>query len=126
PQFNEKISHNIRAEQNKRNKIPRPLMQTCVDRIGGDSCCFAQIRLLMPMKAIPYNGSNTINGNISPGRAHCHGARGGGCVKDDNMNNYSPSFHLPEPAARPGSAPDFSHLRLSAAGEMPRPDISIA
>ncbi len=32
------------------------------------------------------------------------------------------SLHIPEPARRPGAAPDFSGLRLSAAGEVGRSD----
>lgn len=31
-------------------------------------------------------------------------------------------LHVPHPTARPGQAPDFSYLRLSAAGEVQRPD----
>ena len=33
------------------------------------------------------------------------------------------SLHIPEPPGRPGDLPDFSHLRLSAAGEVDRPPI---
>src|SRR5579871_5061211 len=31
-------------------------------------------------------------------------------------------LHLPHPPARPGDKPDFSYVRLSAAGEVGRPD----
>lgn len=31
-------------------------------------------------------------------------------------------LHIPEPSARPGDAPDFSHLDIPAAGALPRPD----
>ncbi len=34
------------------------------------------------------------------------------------------SLHVPEPAFRPGDAPDFSALAIPAAGEAPRPDIA--
>ena len=34
-------------------------------------------------------------------------------------------LHVPEPTARPGQATDFSYLRLSAAGEVPRPAVDI-
>jgi 2-oxoisovalerate dehydrogenase E1 component alpha subunit len=35
-------------------------------------------------------------------------------------------LHVPEPAFRPGDTPDFSSLRIPAAGEAPRPDTSAA
>ena len=34
-------------------------------------------------------------------------------------------LHVPEPTGRPGQSTDFSFLRLSAAGEVPRPAIDI-
>ena len=34
-------------------------------------------------------------------------------------------LHVPEPTGRPGQATDFSYLRLSAAGDVPRPAIDI-
>ena len=34
-------------------------------------------------------------------------------------------LHVPEPTGRPGQATDFSYLRLSAAGEVPRPAVDI-
>ncbi|WP_404401988.1 3-methyl-2-oxobutanoate dehydrogenase (2-methylpropanoyl-transferring) subunit alpha [Pelagibacterium halotolerans] len=41
------------------------------------------------------------------------------------MSNRPPlSLHIPEPFARPGDKPDFSHLRLPDAGETRRPDIA--
>jgi 2-oxoisovalerate dehydrogenase E1 component alpha subunit len=33
------------------------------------------------------------------------------------------TLHIPEPPARPGDTPDFSHLKIPAAGSMPRPPI---
>lgn len=41
------------------------------------------------------------------------------------LSNRPPlALHIPEPALRPGDAPDFSGLVLPAAGEAPRPDVS--
>ena len=34
-------------------------------------------------------------------------------------------LHVPEPTGRPGQATDFSYLRASAAGEVPRPAVDI-
>ncbi len=34
--------------------------------------------------------------------------------------------HIPEPARRPGDAPDFSHLALSAPGDVPCPDVMVS
>ncbi|MFN3288147.1 MAG: thiamine pyrophosphate-dependent enzyme, partial [Sphingomonadaceae bacterium] len=40
------------------------------------------------------------------------------------MRNQRPlSLYIPEPPARPGEAPDFSHLTIPPAGQTPRPDI---
>ena len=36
------------------------------------------------------------------------------------------ALHVPEPPFRPGDKPDFSSLRVPAAGEAPRPDTSAA
>jgi 2-oxoisovalerate dehydrogenase E1 component alpha subunit len=36
------------------------------------------------------------------------------------------SFHVPAPAVRPGGAPDFSEVKLSAAGEIRRPEVNVA
>ncbi len=36
------------------------------------------------------------------------------------------SFHVPAPAVRPGGAPDFSEVKLSAAGEIRRPEVDVA
>src|SRR6202166_5395647 len=33
-------------------------------------------------------------------------------------------LHLPTAPARPGKAPDFSYVQLSAAGSVPRPDVN--
>ncbi len=42
------------------------------------------------------------------------------------MKNTVPlSLRVPEPPARPGDKPDFSHLILQAAGETPRPEINV-
>ncbi len=35
-------------------------------------------------------------------------------------------LHVPEPSARPGEEPDFSHIRVPPAGALPRPDIAAA
>jgi len=35
-------------------------------------------------------------------------------------------LHIPHPPARPGEPADFSYLKLSAAGAVPRPDINAA
>ena len=35
------------------------------------------------------------------------------------------SLHVPEPPFRPGDTPDFSSLKLPAAGSAPRPDTSV-
>jgi 2-oxoisovalerate dehydrogenase E1 component alpha subunit len=34
---------------------------------------------------------------------------------------HKPKLHIPQPTARPGQEPDFSYLKLSAAGEIERP-----
>jgi Dehydrogenase E1 component/2-oxoisovalerate dehydrogenase E1 alpha subunit N terminal len=40
------------------------------------------------------------------------------------MNDTPPlQFHVPEPAVRPGDAPDFSNVRLAEAGSVRRPEI---
>jgi 2-oxoisovalerate dehydrogenase E1 component alpha subunit len=36
------------------------------------------------------------------------------------------SFHVPAPAVRPGGTPDFSDVKLSAAGEIRRPEVDVA
>jgi 2-oxoisovalerate dehydrogenase E1 component subunit alpha len=36
------------------------------------------------------------------------------------------ALHVPEPAFRPGDTPDFSSLKIPAAGKAPRPDTSVA
>ena len=36
------------------------------------------------------------------------------------------SFHVPAPAVRPGGTPDFSDVKISAAGEVRRPEIDVA
>jgi 2-oxoisovalerate dehydrogenase E1 component alpha subunit len=35
-----------------------------------------------------------------------------------------PRLHIPQPPARPGDDPDFSHVDISAAGAVPRPDFN--
>jgi len=46
--------------------------------------------------------------------------------KDPSLRPNAPklALHVPEPAFRPGDAPDFSKLKIPAAGEAPRPDTS--
>ena len=40
------------------------------------------------------------------------------------MANFAPlTFHVPEPAVRPGSDPDFSNVRIPKAGSVPRPEV---
>ncbi|HEU5285894.1 MAG TPA: 3-methyl-2-oxobutanoate dehydrogenase (2-methylpropanoyl-transferring) subunit alpha [Sphingomicrobium sp.] len=39
-------------------------------------------------------------------------------------NRPSLALHVPEPPFRPGDKPDFSSLRIPAAGEAPRPDVA--
>ena len=42
------------------------------------------------------------------------------------MTNTPPlSLHIPEPPARPGQTPDFSHVRVPPAGGLARPDIGV-
>ena len=36
------------------------------------------------------------------------------------------SFHVPEPAVRPGGTPDFSDVQISQAGEVRRPEVDVA
>ena len=35
------------------------------------------------------------------------------------------SLHIPEPKYRPGDQPDFSDMKIPAAGSVPRPDIAV-
>lgn len=38
------------------------------------------------------------------------------------MSQYGPlKLHVPEPTGRPGCKTDFSYLRVSPAGEVPKP-----
>ncbi|MFO1426237.1 MAG: thiamine pyrophosphate-dependent enzyme [Steroidobacteraceae bacterium] len=37
-----------------------------------------------------------------------------------------PRLHVPDVPARPGQAPDFSYVRISAAGAVPRPPVDVA
>jgi 2-oxoisovalerate dehydrogenase E1 component alpha subunit len=48
--------------------------------------------------------------------------------KDSSPRRNAPklALHVPEPAFRPGDTPDFSTLKIPAAGEAPRPDTSAA
>ncbi|MEO5809633.1 MAG: 3-methyl-2-oxobutanoate dehydrogenase (2-methylpropanoyl-transferring) subunit alpha [Sphingomicrobium sp.] len=39
-------------------------------------------------------------------------------------NRPALALHVPEPAYRPGDTPDFSAIRVPAAGEAPRPDVT--
>src|SRR5947208_2092915 len=40
-------------------------------------------------------------------------------------NRPSLSLHIPAPKCRPGDKPDFSRIKIPAAGAMPRPDIAV-
>jgi 2-oxoisovalerate dehydrogenase E1 component alpha subunit len=40
-------------------------------------------------------------------------------------NSFPLQLHVPEPAARPGQPPDFSWVKVPAAGSVTRPDISV-
>ena len=43
------------------------------------------------------------------------------------MSQYGPlKLHVPEPTGRPGCKTDFSYLRLSPAGDVPKPPIDVA
>src|SRR3954464_941474 len=44
--------------------------------------------------------------------------------KDPSLRRNAPklALHVPEPAFRPGDTPDFSSLKVPAAGAAPRPD----
>ena len=44
--------------------------------------------------------------------------------KDLRPNRPALALHVPEPAYRPGDAPDFSAIRIPAAGAAPRPDVA--
>ncbi len=46
--------------------------------------------------------------------------------KDPDLRRNAPklALHVPEPPFRPGDAPDFSSLKIPAAGSAPRPDTS--
>ena len=48
--------------------------------------------------------------------------------KDPSLRRNAPrlELHVPEPPFRPGDTPDFSSLKIPAAGSAPRPDIAVA
>ena len=48
--------------------------------------------------------------------------------KDPSLRRNAPrlALHVPEPPFRPGDTPDFSSLKLPAAGSAPRPDTNVA
>src|SRR5689334_19087775 len=48
--------------------------------------------------------------------------------KDPSLRRNAPKLelHVPEPPFRPGDTPDFSSLKVPAAGASPRPDTSVA
>jgi len=48
--------------------------------------------------------------------------------KDPSLRRNAPKLelHVPEPAFRPGDTPDFSSLKVPAAGSAPRPDTNVA
>jgi 2-oxoisovalerate dehydrogenase E1 component alpha subunit len=45
-------------------------------------------------------------------------------TEDRQRNRPALALHVPEPPARPGEEPDFSHIDVPPAGSVPRPDIS--
>src|SRR3954470_19565491 len=48
--------------------------------------------------------------------------------KNPDLRRNAPklALHVPEPAFRPGDTPDFSSLKVPAAGTAPRPDTGVA
>jgi len=44
----------------------------------------------------------------------------------ERANRPRLALHVPEPAFRPGDAPDFSSIEVPAAGAAPRPDVTVA
>ena len=44
----------------------------------------------------------------------------------EHRNRPALALHVPEPAYRPGDAPDFSAIEVPAAGAAPRPDVAVA
>src|SRR5512139_88613 len=42
----------------------------------------------------------------------------------ERRNRPALSLHIPEPDARPGDEPDFSHIEIPPAGSAPRPDVA--
>ena len=48
--------------------------------------------------------------------------------KDPDLRRNAPKLelHVPEPSFRPGDTPDFSSLKVPAAGSAPRPDTNVA
>ena len=44
----------------------------------------------------------------------------------ERANRPRLALHVPEPAYRPGDAPDFSSIEVPAAGTAPRPDVAVA
>ena len=44
----------------------------------------------------------------------------------ERANRPKLALHVPEPAYRPGDAPDFSSIEVPAAGAAPRPDVTVA
>jgi 2-oxoisovalerate dehydrogenase E1 component alpha subunit len=48
--------------------------------------------------------------------------------RDPSLRRNAPKLelHVPEPPFRPGDTPDFSSLKIAAAGTAPRPDTSVA
>jgi 2-oxoisovalerate dehydrogenase E1 component alpha subunit len=48
--------------------------------------------------------------------------------KDPSLRRNAPhlALHVPEPRFRPGDTPDFSNLKIPAAGSAPRPDTTVA
>ena len=44
---------------------------------------------------------------------------------DKRPNRPALALHVPEPPFRPGDTPDFSSIKVPAAGEAPRPDVAV-
>ena len=42
------------------------------------------------------------------------------------MTSARLSLHVPEPTVRPGGSPDFSHVGIAEAGEVPRPPVDVS
>jgi 2-oxoisovalerate dehydrogenase E1 component alpha subunit len=67
---------------------------------------------------------------VPEGRTSCPepaSALSGGAMSDKadtRRNRPALALHVPEPPFRPGDTPDFSSIKVPAAGEAPRPDVA--